>query len=916
MSSSYPRGSEWRRWDLHLHTPETARNDNFTGSDPASKWQNFATTINEYTHPISVVGITDYFSIDNYRKFKKLVADGTISKQLDLILPNVELRILPVTNGAVPVNIHCIFSPDVADELENRFFNKLIFSSSGTEYSCTKNDLIRLGRAHNSRVQADDEAYKTGREQFVIGHDRLIEVFKKDQELRQQTIIAVSNNNSDGASGIRSHEDYLTAGGGSQLDATRRAIYENSDCIFSGNPADTAFFLGEKTSPQDVLEKCGRIKPCIHGCDAHENSKIFEPDSKRYCWIKADPTFEGLKQIIYEPAERVRIVEKDPGLQFDKPYFDEITINSNVDVFEDTEDQATFLKDIIPLNRNMVAIIGGRGSGKSLLIDYLGTSVFDYKNNRDSTLTSSVEFTASYSKNNQTTPEKSLCNAADENYVDFLFIPQGRLKSITKSSHLNEEIKSLLELDDLKFSEGLTDEIDDTLNGIEENELWFENENEFGERINDKRAVRLKKAKFEKLLESITTKENQQKLEKYSKNIEDIEDLEQDKHNLESVQRYIDEAVSGLNNMLEGLEKYKIPKLDTKAQKSSIKTALAKIDKTVKLKKDENIKIKEEFKSIFTGDLSKLLKNAEQYKRAIKASDRKLEEIKKIETKQEDLVAIRSGFGKKIQQELERQRDLITTRWEKVFDQFEDETQKKIIKRILKDRKIEIKGEIVFDRDAFYSIVEQHANLNYFKNTIGQTKTRRERMLEWLKIKDLSSFVNFIEDNLSKHCDDEEETKKWINGGIENIIFDLKTRAQYLYTQATVTYKNKPINKLSAGQRGTTYLCIQLARNAFSSPIIFDQPEDDLDNEFIINDLVDIFKELKKYRQIIIVTHNANLVVNSDAEQVIVAHNDDEKLAYLTGSLENEGIIKAVCDILEGGDAAFEKRKNRYRISL
>jgi predicted ATPase len=104
-----------------------------------------------------------------------------------------------------------------------------------------------------------------------------------------------------------------------------------------------------------------------------------------------------------------------------------------------------------------------------------------------------------------------------------------------------------------------------------------------------------------------------------------------------------------------------------------------------------------------------------------------------------------------------------------------------------------------------------------------------------------------------------------------------------------------------------------LATEAFSKPIIFDQPEDDLDNEFIISNLISLFKELKLYRQVIIVTHNANLVVNADAEQVIVASNNDGNLSYVSGSLENSSINSKICKILEGGKRAFEKRRNKYQ---
>lgn len=105
---------------------------------------------------------------------------------------------------------------------------------------------------------------------------------------------------------------------------------------------------------------------------------------------------------------------------------------------------------------------------------------------------------------------------------------------------------------------------------------------------------------------------------------------------------------------------------------------------------------------------------------------------------------------------------------------------------------------------------------------------------------------------------------------------------------------------------------LKLASNLLSQTIIYDQPEDDLDNDFIISELVDIFKEIKKYRQVIIVSHNANLVVNADSEQIIVAKNENGVLSYYSGSLEDPSINSDICRVLEGGQEAFEKREKKY----
>ena len=125
---------------------------------------------------------------------------------------------------------------------------------------------------------------------------------------------------------------------------------------------------------------------------------------------------------------------------------------------------------------------------------------------------------------------------------------------------------------------------------------------------------------------------------------------------------------------------------------------------------------------------------------------------------------------------------------------------------------------------------------------------------------------------------------------IEKIFFDSELRGKYIKVVPELTYKGKSIDKLSAGQKGTLYLRLVLATNSFTTPIIFDQPEDDLDNEFIVNELIPLIRELKQYRQIILVTHNANIVINGDSEQVIVAKNNDDSLSYISGAIEDNEI--------------------------
>lgn len=131
------------------------------------------------------------------------------------------------------------------------------------------------------------------------------------------------------------------------------------------------------------------------------------------------------------------------------------------------------------------------------------------------------------------------------------------------------------------------------------------------------------------------------------------------------------------------------------------------------------------------------------------------------------------------------------------------------------------------------------------------------------------------------------------------------------------------IERLSPGTRGIVLLLVYLALDAQDDrPLIVDQPEENLDPQSIYDELVTEFQRAKKRRQVIIVTHNANLVVNTDADQVIVArcgsHEPGQlpQMSYQAGGLEEPEIREAVCAILEGGKHAFKERAKRLRVSV
>jgi ABC-type Mn2+/Zn2+ transport system ATPase subunit len=157
----------------------------------------------------------------------------------------------------------------------------------------------------------------------------------------------------------------------------------------------------------------------------------------------------------------------------------------------------------------------------------------------------------------------------------------------------------------------------------------------------------------------------------------------------------------------------------------------------------------------------------------------------------------------------------------------------------------------------------------------------------------------------------------------------LKAFAKWLYStdhitvRYTVDYDATDIRNLSPGTRGIVLLLLYLALDRSDErPLIIDQPEENLDPKSIFEELVPLFAEAKLRRQVIMVTHNANLVINTDADQIIVAEASAQtpgqmpSISYVSGGLEEAEIRQRVCAILEGGEDAFKSRARRLRVTI
>ena len=347
MAKVYGRESEWRRWDLHIHAPGTTLEDQF------GDWDEFVEAVETADPSIAVVGITDYASTRAYKVFKKRHDDGRM-QNIALAIPNIEFRISPETKMGKGINLHLLVSPDDPDHIDriDEALTRLIIKRGGEDVACNRPGLIRLGKMTKATLQGD-AAYREGVNQFKVDFDVFRRWFETDQWLVKNALVAVAAGSNDGASGLVD----------SGYKATRREIYRFAHIILSGNPTERAAWLGAGSIPEDGFELLRLPKPVVHGSDAHSIAGLFNPEQNRYCWIKADPTFEGLRQILYEPEDRVWIAEAPPNADDARLAIDSIGLSATNDWFGEGRE--------IPLNSGLVAIVGLKGSGKTALADLI-----------------------------------------------------------------------------------------------------------------------------------------------------------------------------------------------------------------------------------------------------------------------------------------------------------------------------------------------------------------------------------------------------------------------------------------------------------------------------------------------------------------------------------------------------------------
>ena len=920
----YLRGSEWRRWDLHIHTPFTNKNDQFIGSTKEEKWENFYSDILSYidtgdeNHKVAVLGITDYFSIENYLK---IIEDKKITSHFQMILPNIEMRISPVSNRSA-INIHFLVNPSFVPQLATKVFNQLKFvRSDGSTFHAVTDDFIKLGRLKKESA-TDEEAYKIGVSQFVVELSNLIEILK-DKDVRDNVLVAVSNGSNDGASGI-GNPDCVNAN--SDLSTLRDELYRFSDLIFSSTKSTIDYFLGKnKNHPEnEIKRKYGKLKPCIHGCDAHQNSQILTPNNDKYCWIKADCSFEGLKQVVYEPAERVVISCNKPDVKKTYCVIDKVMINNE-----------NFSTEPIYFNPNLTCIIGGRSTGKSILLNNMARQIdkeqFVLKSSYDCFKIDGLKVVWSDGFESDGKNESR----------SIVYVPQTYLNRLSDEQEEKTEIDDIIQgilLQDHEIADRyktfenklkeikkeLDKEILDLLTSFEEKTEIENTLKEHGNSKSIENEIRNLKTERDRLTQSLNISDE---------DIEEYEVLKGKIQILDSSLLSIKNDTNILNNA--ALAIYSSFEIDSLSEETSkeIQDFMAlltlNINKEWSSKKDTILESYKNKTNTIVAELTKLQADLKEKERLIEKS----EAVKKInERLHSELERLEEAneIERILLQESEKFARLFGSVIHKIaiFDSLHQEFASFITQRTNSmDESIKFIASAPFRNEQFDAKVRTLFDNRKLKGIyLSSTDSMAEDIDEASLSKLIKPLFNFDGISYLKKGVTVEEVLRAVLSNWYNIIY-------------TVELDGDTIQTMSPGKKAIVLLKLLISLADAECPILIDQPEDDLDNRSIYDELVNFIKSKKKERQIIIVTHNANIVVGADTEEVIVANqqganspNEKYKFEYRSGSIENNdkvydnkgrikkgilneyGIQEHICGILEGGKEAFNLRKNKYII--
>ena len=971
-SHEFPRGSNWRRWDFHVHTPASYEH-NF-GSD----WDAYVAELIRAagTRNIAAIALADYFSIDGYRTLleksyydpaAQILRVGGESAAV-LIVPGIELRLSTFTKKDNALNLHVLFDPAVLDAqaIQARFLNRLKLAGApdGRTLFATREDIVALGRRectngeldlfsrHENSPTDEDRFLRAGLSRISIGVESLQGVLHElragDPKRSPPYLLALPAR----GHGSLGEMDWRGRAGLLREEGLRRV-----EIVMERSRSGIDFHLGRdpETPLPEYLRRFGAPKPSVWGSDAKEVDKLLRPNGESgsdYTWIKANLSFEGLRQITYEPEVRVRIQPDEPE---QKPSY--LVIDS-VRYLGDSR----FSEGWIPLNRNLTAIIGGKSAGKSLLLYNIAVTIDrDYVQKR---YPSGSPYTRFRDQPNfevrwlDGVVQQKLAPPAQGRPITY--IPQSFINEIAEDggAHALRDLILRILMED-----------DDFLRKYEAHrESLHEINSEVKKALETCLALREQLAQDKEQLKALgETGAIQVELDRTESRLDELR--QGSGVSVQDEMRH-DELRSELA-MVSARRELLQRRLDVYAE---VKTQLGAPLQAL---------LDEKLKAAFDTAGSRLVAADADGQRLLKhvaneAAGRLQQLLVGIGSMLPDGVAEQAEVGQLRAREESLTQALNSSRARLQNRAQVEEHEKRILSHRQQLQRIEDRSRELHLREARL----RSALDNLFALSAEVRRTREQfvadalpsdarRIAEGISLTvevthDAKRLTEQLFEALDRRqvfyrqypCFDEGGSFRYSAAdhfgqlrAVFNHFFEERSGARlksnyrsadvlerlvgdYFDVQFNIIANGDLLESMSPGKRGMVLLQLLLERSNAKHPILLDQPEDNLDNRTIFSELRAALRLKKVDRQIIIVTHDPNLVVAADAEEVVVANQNGQREAadnalfqfeYATGALENsfsapdaigvlaqKGIREHVCELLEGGEEAFRSRQRKY----
>ncbi|WP_154421556.1 TrlF family AAA-like ATPase [Helicobacter pylori] len=848
------KGSSWHKWDLHVH-PHTHLNKAYKCSE-----EDFIQKL--CTSEIDCIGLTNYFKFDE----EEFDLKEKIEKRGIKVFYNLEVRLDYKNNKNEFLDFHIIFSDEILSDNIKRFLSDMKATIDGTEK--------RL-----ADLEKDDF------NKAVVNFDQLLECLEEESlNLMGKYLLG-----------------FLSRGHGTSRSSSN---YEKI--------AKKSHFLIHSSSKQENLKEDRKSwlkenKPLLQSSDAHKEDSI----GKKYTWIKAEKTFEGLKQIIYEPETRVSIDEKKPQDPLHKIDCVRLCFDGEVKITNEKGDApfcyAGFDQKLY-FSPNFTCVIGGRGSGKSTLLQLIASKLYDkslVKGLKHETIQKCIEI--------QPDTVDSVEYLAQNEVEEFA----------TNVSKFTEAIFNRIDSKSSGNLKELENQIIENIKKFDEQITYWQKKTKLEEQLKNREKER---KKSQNIIDTFTDKDYLDKTEKLQENRKVLIDLKQSK---EGVLTFIKELKRVVNfESKENMEEKNSYDKVYNQLKQNICKELEEIDKNIKNgcfdSDDKNIEKLESEQQTLRQEIVEFLKekgvideNIGDLERAnyqLVGIEREITDLKR---EIEEITNKIKGFSwESIDKDIEEFKDQINKELSKINSAFEE---------ISKNHKEEVKPITIkyrLNEDIFEGVFE---DFDKWVDKGFNTQKHQSKIKEYLKKIELKNVTGMQHAEFIEELDGSIDNKKAafyetmkdifnreIHFQIYQILILKHLRNVEKYKIFEVRYDKRALNETSFGQKCTAVLVVLLSLG--NNPIIIDEPEAHLDSALIANYLVTLIKKQKQKRQIIFATHNANFVLNADAEQIIQLKNENNKIVAQSFMIESdkhkEDLLK-----LEGGEKAFKDRERKYGIT-